>query len=711
MTKKKRQQRQKEKFSKGTSLEKNWITEGAQNKFLKVREELGLVKDKETPRFLITTKGTDAQKSGQMHEYQNRWLHMKKFFLLMGDDLSALLCDREVCPDQPLPMDPMNVCNYTSYMCLRDGTRVCDPTNQNPIKDRLGHDVLAIGVWNAPNNVNKCQAAIKALHDLYPNLRGPYYPSCSVCVRLTNEYKCTARHTPCDLHSSGALLVKQGNVMFDSDVMKHFKAMRARLNSTHKEKGNIQLTPSEVRKLRTILLATSSHPNRTVALEGLKSYTMILLGIKQFLRSDELLEIQVDDFTSDLQIIRPEKGVEALVMKVCGKTDPVPLDLIIWADDEYPEFCPIRHLLLYVKLSGLKSGYLFPPEWTLPDASTGMSILPYDYDDFLAKMKVLCVEKLGRRSKDNIYGTHILRKTAYLFAIWGVLKVQKVQISESTDVPKLSMAAIMQSARHKAICNAATYARDSFGLYEWCRRTRLSDENEVSVWQDIHIENSEPFRATTVHCRAYQGELHVVADWYFSTYLGLCYDSKTSLHSYLEIALCAKGVESAGTLLVEKIKATAPPQQVPALLALLQKYRKEIRIEISPSPSLHDNDNDASEKKRTASEAHLLPPKTKPPKKPRAHGKDDMPGRHKISQQASVEEKAKLIVSLDEAYKDIDGTSNLTNGAKKALYTIVRPVATCIMLCHDGNPTNFAATVEALPTSKKYQCGDCASKK
>jgi hypothetical protein len=106
-------------------------------------------------------------------------------------------------------------------------------------------------------------------------------------------------------------------------------------------------------------------------------------------------------------------------MKICGKSDDVPKDLIVWADKEYPEFCPIRHLLLYVKLSGLKSGYLFPPEWTLPDAATGKSILPYDYDDFLAKMKVICVEKLGRRSKDNIYGTHIIRKTAYLFAFWG----------------------------------------------------------------------------------------------------------------------------------------------------------------------------------------------------------------------------------------------------------------------------------------------------
>jgi hypothetical protein len=67
------------------------------------------------------------------------------------------------------------------------------------------------------------------------------------CACLTNEHKCTAHYTPCNLHSSGALLVRQGNVMFDADVMKRIKLMRgARLKSTQMEKGNIQLTPSEV---------------------------------------------------------------------------------------------------------------------------------------------------------------------------------------------------------------------------------------------------------------------------------------------------------------------------------------------------------------------------------------------------------------------------------------------------------------------------------
>jgi hypothetical protein len=67
MTKKKRQRQN---FSKGTSLEKNWVTGDAKQRLLKVRDELGLMKEKETPRFL-TTKRTGAQKSGQVYKYQN----------------------------------------------------------------------------------------------------------------------------------------------------------------------------------------------------------------------------------------------------------------------------------------------------------------------------------------------------------------------------------------------------------------------------------------------------------------------------------------------------------------------------------------------------------------------------------------------------------------------------------------------------------------
>jgi hypothetical protein len=106
----------------------------------------------------------------------------------MGNNASALLCDREASLPQPATAygayykDFLQLVLQFVYICVwkMELVSVCDPTNQTPIKDWLlgRYVVLAmLGVWNAPNNVNKCcQAAIKAMHDLYPNLCGlPQY--------------------------------------------------------------------------------------------------------------------------------------------------------------------------------------------------------------------------------------------------------------------------------------------------------------------------------------------------------------------------------------------------------------------------------------------------------------------------------------------------------------------------------------------------------
>jgi hypothetical protein len=47
---------------------------------------------------------------------------------------------------------------------------------------------------------------------------------------------------------------------------------------------------------------------------------------------------------------------------VQGKYDPEPVHLYLWVDEECPEFCLVRHLLVYVYLAGIKAGFLFPME-------------------------------------------------------------------------------------------------------------------------------------------------------------------------------------------------------------------------------------------------------------------------------------------------------------------------------------------------------------
>ena len=82
---------------------------------------------------------------------------------------------------------------------------------------------------------------------------------------------------------------------------------------------------------------------------------MILVGIKLFLRADELLRMRVSDFVQDLIIVSTESGVRSLGVTVKGKADTEPQQLLLWSDDDCLEFDPIRHFCgRYIKYSGSK---------------------------------------------------------------------------------------------------------------------------------------------------------------------------------------------------------------------------------------------------------------------------------------------------------------------------------------------------------------------
>ena len=82
---------------------------------------------------------------------------------------------------------------------------------------------------------------------------------------------------------------------------------------------------------------------------------MILLGIKLFLRADELLSLQVEQFPPDFQIVDIEKFSSFSVM-IQGKCDVIPVHLQIFLDNDCTEFCPVRHLLVYVAMAGITEG-------------------------------------------------------------------------------------------------------------------------------------------------------------------------------------------------------------------------------------------------------------------------------------------------------------------------------------------------------------------
>ena len=151
-----------------------------------------------------------------------------------------------------------------------------------------------------------------------------------------------------------------------------------------------------------------------------------------------------DCVNTDITIIKADDNVEGLAIEVQGKADATPVTLMMWFDHEFPEFCPIRHLLAWLRLSGIKDGFFFPdynfltttvvndPSWN------GVCTEPISYSDVLAAWKNLCSSILER---DGKFGAHSGWKTAYLFGVWGG--------AQDTD--------LMLSARHKTIKNALKY--------------------------------------------------------------------------------------------------------------------------------------------------------------------------------------------------------------------------------------------------------------
>jgi hypothetical protein len=89
---------------------------------------------------------------------------------------------------------------------------------------------------------------------------------------------------------------------------------------------------------------------------------------------------------------------------------------VLWAESEYPDFCPVRHLLYYLGLSGVKKGYLFPPA-KLPLQSTDGNYEEdhYGYEDWLDCLKGMLLRNLNwGNANGEIYGTHVLRGLTFL---------------------------------------------------------------------------------------------------------------------------------------------------------------------------------------------------------------------------------------------------------------------------------------------------------
>jgi hypothetical protein len=88
--------------------------------------------------------------------------------------------------------------------------------------------------------------------------------------------------------------------------------------------------------------------------------------------------------------------VEALGVRIKGKSDNAFKNLMLWKDDENPELCPILHLLLYVHMIGIKDGHLFPTHKELSNVP-GHRLVKTHLMDNLPTMNI-CIDSCSHQT-------------------------------------------------------------------------------------------------------------------------------------------------------------------------------------------------------------------------------------------------------------------------------------------------------------------------
>ena len=532
-------------------------------------DEIGL--DTESPKIQITgsnkrkaTVGTDSAQESSIDRYEIIWDGLLNFCIEIKDYDSAMIVARDICPNDPLPVSVDTAISYLRFRVLEKGTDVLHHKTNLPIVDSAGNPMKSLGDWQSEPGVKLFATALAKVHAHYKTTSGKYYlDECEDCHKLFVEHNIT---TGCRRHINSAQIWRKGCPTEDSTFKNKHKQMKIYARTQYTARHTIAFLPGELRDLRFYLLSSNSLYNMMI-------WTIIIVGVKEFLRVDEVLAMTVEDFLEDYFAVSAD-NVQCLAASVQGKTDIEKENLAIWDDAECPDFSPTRALLIWLAVSGIKSGKLFPCEDALA-ARVTMPQHQLPYDTLLDEFKFLCVSVLKKdmsseTMKRLIIGTHMLRRTAYFLAFWGFNRNYNHQ-----DFSHADRANILQSARHKDPKSCATYLGDAGTLLNLLKKVDKNDtRHRVSEWQPIHIKTLDTFAALNIPSKRYIKPLVELADWYVFDKLNVPNDGTFGRLTFLQIheRACAFVPDLASDEKLHKLlEQYLPAVALPTALSLINK--------------------------------------------------------------------------------------------------------------------------------------------
>jgi hypothetical protein len=343
-------------------------------------------------------------------QYEAYWKELYRFSVKVCCVATMTIMSDDLRPKNPLPANPDTIQLWWAWKTTPQESCVSVPNTGGGTSATWadGSPMMGCGSWNASVNLRRARTAIQMVHAPFEHCRGVYTLPCDDCLSANQpsdgdaggllDFTKGRAWLHCGYHTAGSALRVRGDPTLQKNCSDFFNGREKYLDSTHDIRGNVQLTACQVRQLRSALLNTGMRKGGLkTKLKNLQTYLMLLLGIKLFLRADEVVTLQLSQFRTDCAIVDKEVcRIDRLVVWVKGKTDKKPVNLCLYRDDENPEFCPIRHLMAYLAYTNIDSGYLFPawPSELLPQLQESKNVSKWEasthvsYRDFLDRVQV-----------------------------------------------------------------------------------------------------------------------------------------------------------------------------------------------------------------------------------------------------------------------------------------------------------------------------------
>ena len=603
-------------------------------------------------------------------------------------DYSSLLMFDPMCPTFCIPPCAKTMVAYCNSRLGTKGEWVKTSSGTDNFTDSEGNHVKCLGGWNDASRLDHFRAGINAVVTAHQQ-DSPYGDACTDCLSVS-EFGCR-------FHRGRPLLYRHGNPCNSREFLNNAK--REKSLCEWKVKGAGQLLPADLRTVLSSLVLQNSVPKLQIA-------CLLLVCIKLFLRKEEGASMQVSDFVEKLTICKSVlQIVEAVNVQIQGKSDTHVVNMYLWLDNETPDLCPVRYLLVYIYCAGIKEGSIFPAHKELSEKpSDGKYTSCISDKELYGEVNYLWQQILKKKSK---LGVHTCRKTGYLMACLGVLEKAMVKLE-----------LIMQAARHKTFATAKTYLQNAMSLCDNIRY-QADPAQKVGKWRNPWvgdlIQNHEDVCLDSRHAQA---PLYELARRFVEDILKIDKSHPKNAHpAYILRQAVAyqpgKGAqetldEVCGLLdktMADKIKEavnslvnqamatkTTTNQNVPAnaneSVAMSgavyeQQPIQQYAVAATKRPAPHGSGNDGNNTGPTEPTAKRCK------KKDSRSGTSTLLNRASYSKKIPDHEKLKLMVQMGKEVEQHGGAVAFVNRDRQFATKYILPINKCLTECCDSDHEKF----------------------